>query len=186
MGEITVDKKYTTKVQGRDKINGIKSFYEKIMIAIYDFADSSREKAGLYIYGPFIGMMLLFLVTLIFPLLFRLTLIIIQLLLSGSMVVIYTIFNEAIETEQRKSYFYTVKASFLILVIYTCAGPFFYLGKRVRSGAIASIGLVAAVLVILLFFVFSISETGKAFFHMIEYELKLGRDNEQCSIHRNR
>lgn len=178
-----MDKKYTTKVQGRDKINDIKSFYEKIMIAIYDFADSSREKAGLYIYGPFIGMMLLFLVTLIFPLLFRLTLIIIQLLLSGSMVVIYTIFNEAIETEQRKSYFYTVKASFLILVIYTCAGPFFYLGKRVRSGAIASIGLVAAVLVILLFFVFSISETGKAFFHMIEYELKLGRDNEQCSIH---
>ncbi len=175
-----LNKKNTTKLQ--DRVNTLKPVYEKMLTAIYDFADSSREKAGAYVHGPFIGMLLLLLLTLIFPLLFRPALIVIQLLLSGSVVVLYTIFNGVVEAEQRKEFLRTVKASFLLLISYACVGPFFYLSKRVRSGAIFSVGFIVGTLVILLFFVFSISETGKAFFRMIECELKLGRDNEQCSI----
>ena len=74
-----LNKKNTTKLQ--DRVNTLKPVYEKMLTAIYDFADRNREKAGAYVHGPFIGMLLLLLLTLIFPLLFRPALIVIQLLL---------------------------------------------------------------------------------------------------------
>lgn len=166
-----------------DKVDSLKHRYERILSDICSFATNRQDEAWKYVYAPLIMMLLLSLVTLIFPLLLRPLFIVIQLLLSGAVVVMYVVFSESIEKERRKEFIRAIKASLLVLIIYTCTSPFLYLGKRVGSGAIASVGVVASALAVLLFFVFSISDAGKKFFYVIEHELKLSIEYGQKVVH---
>lgn len=166
-----------------DKVDNLKYRYKRILSDIRSFATNRQDEAWKYVYAPLIMMLLLSLVTLIFPLLLRPLFIVIQLLLSGAVVVMYVVFSESIEKERRKEFIRAIKASLLVLIIYTCTSPFLYLGKRVGSGAIASVGVVASALAVLLFFVFSISDAGKKFFYVIEHELKLSIECGQKVVH---
>ncbi len=176
------EKRTFAKLQDADGANSLKQRYKNILMGIHDFAEDRKDEAGRYVHTPLIMMLLLSLFTLIFPLLLRPAFIVIQLLLSGAVVVIYTVFAESVEKERRREFVRAIKTSFLILIIYSSTGPFLYLGKRVGSGAVVSVGFVIGTLAVLLFFVFSISEAGKKFFHVIEFDLKLNRESAQDGI----